>query len=73
MNLSNQERRVIRHLKDYPQHGLSGAEAMSEYGIQHVASRISDLKLKGFVFRKKWMKHTNRYGEKVHYVRYFLD
>lgn len=47
----NQCERVLRHMKD---HGsITSAEAITEYGIYRLASRISDLKSKGVAIKKK--------------------
>lgn len=35
--------RILRHLRDYG--SITGAEAVSEYGIYRLASRITDLLL----------------------------
>ena len=38
--------RIIRHLKDYG--SITSREAMLEYGIMRLASRINDLKGQGY-------------------------
>ena len=62
--------RVMRHLINIGP--LSGAEAMFEYGIQHLASRISDLRRDGVKILDKMATGKNRYGEKVAWKVYYL-
>lgn len=43
-----------------------------DLGVARLASRIFDLKEKGYKFRKQRVYTDNRDGEKTHYDRYFL-
>ena len=62
--------RILRHLRD---HGsISSLEAISEYGILRLASRINDLKRRGYKFRSETRKGRNRYGEATRYKVYRL-
>lgn len=62
--------RVLRHMKDYG--SITSAEAMTEYGIMRLASRISDLKKLGFPIRKEMVSGKNRYGEPTSYAQYSI-
>ena len=62
--------RVLRHMKDYG--SITSAEAMTEYGIMRLASRISDLKKLGFPIRKEMVSGKNRYGELTSYAQYSI-
>ena len=62
--------RIIRHLKDYGT--ITSLEAVTEYGIMRLASRINDLKNKGYSIISDTQKSKNRYGETVHYSEYRL-
>jgi len=62
--------RIIRHLKDYG--SITSREAMFEYGIMRLASRINDLKRKGYVISSEVQKGKNRYGETTRYAVYRL-
>lgn len=66
-----QRERVLRHLRDYG--SITGLEAMQEYGIIHLASRVSDMKKAGVPIHVEMVKGRNRYGEATSYARYFLD
>lgn len=62
--------RVLRHLEDFG--SITSAEAISEYGIFRLASRISDLKKRGVPIKKETVSGKNRYGEPTSYARYSL-
>ena len=62
--------RIMRHMEDFG--SITSLEAMTEYGIMRLASRVSDLKSRGIDVRRKMETSKNRYGESVSYARYFL-
>ena len=66
-----QNDRILRHLQE---HGsITSLEALQEYGIMRLASRISDLKKSGVPIRREMVSGKNRYGESACYARYFID
>lgn len=62
--------RILRHLKDYG--SITSLEAMQEYGIMRLASRINDLKCRGIRIISETKSSKNRYGETTHYSVYKL-
>ncbi|MEE1357654.1 MAG: helix-turn-helix domain-containing protein [Clostridia bacterium] len=62
--------RIIRHLRDYG--SITSLEAITEYGILRLASRINDLKKKGYTIVSSPGTGKNRYGEATHYSIYRL-
>lgn len=62
--------RILRHLADYG--SITSLEAMKEYGIMRLASRISDLKNMGYKITSTTETSKNRYGETTHYSKYML-
>lgn len=62
--------RVLRHIQDYG--SITSAEAIQEYGIYRLASRISDLKKLGVPISKEMVSGKNRYGERTSYARYSI-
>lgn len=60
--------RIIRHLNDYG--SITSLEAMREYGIMRLASRISDLRRRGYRIKVESIEDVNRYNEKTRYARY---
>lgn len=63
--------KILRHMEDYG--SISSLEAVNEYGIMRLASRISDLKRMSVPISKETVKGYNRYGEATSYARYFLQ
>lgn len=62
--------RILRHLTDFG--SITSLEAITEYGILRLASRINDLKRRGIAISSEIKTDKNRYGEKVHYSVYRL-
>ena len=63
--------RILRHLEDYG--SITSLEAINEYGILRLASRVSDLKRLGVPIRSESVKGKNRYGEATSYAKYYLE
>lgn len=66
-----QNEKVLAHLQKYGT--ITPLEALSEYGIMRLASRVSDLKHDGYRISKKMLSSRNRAGEPVHYAEYRLE
>lgn len=65
-----QNERILRHLQVYG--SITPIEALSEYGIMRLASRVSDLKRAGYAIASVTETGKNRFGEDTHFSRYFL-
>lgn len=52
---------------------ITQLEALQELGVMRLASRISDLKRKGYNIISKTETVKNRYGEKCSIKRYSLE
>ena len=65
-----QKKRILRHLQDFG--SITSLEAMQEYGIARLASRISELKKQGVAITSETVNGKNRYGENTHYSVYKL-
>lgn len=63
--------RILRHMRDYG--SITSLEAVNEYGILRLASRICDLKASGFPVKAEKVTGKNRYGETTSYSRYSLE
>lgn len=63
--------RIIDYISEFG--SISSAEAMSDLGCMRLASRICDLKRKGYKITAKNEKAKNRYGETVSYSRYYME
>ena len=51
---------------------ITPLDALREFGCMRLASRISDLKTRGYAINKTMDKAKNRYGDTVRYARYTL-
>ena len=67
----NQYQRIVRHLEAFG--SITSLEAMQEYGIMRLASRVSALKKSGLPVRTELVRGENRFGEPTCYARYSLD
>ena len=63
--------KILQHLSFNG--SITAWEAMQEYGIMRLASRITDLKYMGVPVKKVMETSKNRYGEPVCYARYYLE
>lgn len=67
----NQGERIIRYIEDFG--SISPFEAFVDLGITKLATRISELIRSGVKIIKRPETKVNRYGERVRYMRYFLE
>ena len=63
-----QNERILRHLTDYG--SITQGEALTEYGVMRLASRVNDLRREGHPIITERVEGRNRYGEKCHWARY---
>ena len=62
--------RILMHLQE---HGsITSQEAMERYGIFRLASRVNDLRNRGYRIQTDTTEGRNRYGEEIHYATYRL-
>ena len=62
---------ILKHLE---QHGsITAIEAMDQYGIARLASRVSDLKQDGVKIVRRMVSAKNRYGDTVTFAEYRLE
>lgn len=66
-----QNEKILRHLRKYG--SITPLEALEEYGIMRLASRISDLKKEGAPITREIATSRNRFGESVRYAVYRLN
>lgn len=62
--------RILRHLDDFG--SITSLEAVNEYGIMRLASRINDLKGMGYPILSERVTGKNRYNETTSYSIYRL-
>ena len=65
-----QRDRVLQYLKE---HGyITSYKAYKELGCTQLATRIKELKDRGFRFKKERVKTVNMYGDPTHFDMYML-
>ncbi len=62
--------RVEQYIKDFGR--ITQFEAMKDLGVIRLASRISEMRKRGMLIGSEMQKGKNRYGEDIHYKKYFL-
>lgn len=65
-----QRDRVLQYIREFG--SITSWQAYAELGCTQLATRISELKQRGYEFEKTRVKSKNRYGDKTHYDEYRL-
>lgn len=64
-----QGERILNYLDEFE--SITPLDAFRDLGITKLATRISELKQEGYQFEQKYEKSKNRFGEPVHFMRYW--
>jgi len=67
----SQTEKILRHMERYG--SITPLDALREYGIMRLASRICDIKKAGIHVITETETSKNRDGEPVRYARYRLE
>lgn len=68
--MKTQKEKIIEHIK---KHGsITSFEAYMDLGITQLATRISELKEKGYEFETEWITKKNKDGAVVSFKKYYL-
>lgn len=67
----NQREMIIDYIKDFG--SITSYEAYIDLGITQLATRIKELKEKGYGFETEWVTKKNRYGKNVSFKKYKLE
>lgn len=71
MNMrATQTERVLDYIDEFG--SITQMEALNDLGVMRLASRISDLKRKGYPITSSIEVVKNRYGERCHIKRYSM-
>ena len=65
-----QTERILRHMEACG--SITPLEAMEDYGIMRLASRINELRREGVPIRREMVAGRNRFGEAVTFARYSI-
>ena len=66
----SQKELILKYIADFG--SISTFEAYADLGITQLATRIKELKEKGYQFKTENVKTKNRYGRPSHYYKYYL-
>lgn len=66
-----QNQRILDYIEENG--WITQFEAMKELGVMRLASRISDLRKRGYKITSEMMPVKNRYGETCHIKRYRME
>ena len=66
-----QNEMIIQYIKDFG--SITQLDALRDLGVMRLASRISDLKDRGFSIISKTESVKNRYGKVSYIKRYYLE
>lgn len=61
---------ILRHIEEFG--SITSLEAMQEYGVMRLASRITDLKRAGIPIKREMVSRKNRHGDTVTFARYSI-
>ena len=65
-----QKELILKYITDFG--SITSFQAYADLGITQLATRVSELKDKGYVFKTEPQRSVNRYGKPTHYVKYYL-
>ena len=66
-----QKKMILKHLQDYG--SIEPLEALGDYGIYRLASRISELRDAGYKIKTEKVQKLNRFGKKIQFAKYVLQ
>jgi hypothetical protein len=66
--MTGQKERILQHLTNFG--SITSAEAMQDYGIMRLASRVDELRKAGHPIITEVVTGKNRYGEPTRWARY---
>ena len=66
----NQRELILKYIADFGY--ITSFQAYQDLGITQLATRIKELKAKGYEFKTEDVRTKNRYGKPSHYYKYYL-
>lgn len=61
---------ILKYIQDFG--SITAYESFIELGITQLATRIYELKEKGYEFKTSWIYKKNRYGNPIKFCKYEL-
>lgn len=69
--MKRQCERVLDYMNKFG--SITTLEAFTDLGVARLGSRIHDLRSEGVKIKGEYVSSKNRFGEKVHYMKYTLE
>ena len=66
-----QKDRILQYMMQFG--SITPVQAFADLGVMRLSARIYDLEADGVQIGRHTEKAKNRYGETVHYTRYYID
>ena len=63
--------RILKYMNDFG--SITQLQAIADLGCMRLASRVSDLKRRGYPIRRRMVTGKNRYQEKKNYAEYYME
>lgn len=63
--------RILKYIDDFG--SITQLQAIADLGCMRLASRVSDLKKRGYPIRRRMVTGKNRYQEKTNYAEYYME
>ena len=70
-HIPSQNERILDYMRTYG--GITQMEALKKISVMRLASRISDLRRRGYRINDRFQTVTNKYGEKCNVKVYWLE
>lgn len=70
MARTTQKDRLLKYFEDFG--SITSWQAYADLGIMQLATRIFELKERGYIFKKEKVKKLNRWGQEVSFDKYIL-
>lgn len=67
---NTQKELILQYIADFGY--ITSFQAYQDLGITQLATRIKELKAKGYQFKTEDVRTKNRYGKPSHYYKYYL-
>lgn len=66
----SQKELILKYIADFGY--ITSYQAYADLGITQLATRIKELKDRGYQFKTEDVRTKNRYGKPSHYYKYYL-
>ena len=63
--------KVLEYMRQFG--SITQLQALSDIGRMRLASRISDLRHRGYAIGRRMKTSKNRYGDDVYFAEYYLE